>query len=156
MLAASLVILGICGVLFLKSQTDGGRLDPDLIFHDFKLRQSYLVEANEIIKDYPFGLGYEGYLEHQEIKENKYTLRLVHNLPYQIVLNYGIITFLFLLAIIDAYFMICKNNKKLFDVSNILLVLIFIHSLMDIDFSFLAIDNILIVLCMRNLINDKE
>ena len=106
------MILGLCGYKFLEMQTKGGRLDPDLILHDFKLRQSYLVEANEIIKDYPFGLGYEGYLEHQLIKENKYILRLVHNVCYQIVLNYGVITFILMLASICGYIMICKNNKR--------------------------------------------
>lgn len=152
-LFVSCLVVALLGLTFIKSYK--GRLDPDLILHDFKLRQSYIVEANEIIKDYPFGLGYEGYLEHQVIKENKYILRLVHNLPYQIVLNYGVVTFMLLLAIIEAYVLLCFRNKKLFDVSNIILVLMFVHSLLDIDFSFLAIDNLLIVLCMKNLFNEE-
>lgn len=154
------IILGIIlvigsFVLLLNNEKIKNRFNTDIILRDFKLRFSYLEEANEIIKDYPLGLGYEGYLNHQEIKENKYKLRLVHNMPYQIVLNYGIQTLILTIILFARYMFISFKNKKLFSYENIILYLFILHTLMDIDNSFLALDNYILMLAVRNIFDDR-
>lgn len=148
-----LIILSSCIVL--SNDKIKNRFETSTITRDINLRLSYLDEANDIIKDYPFGLGYEGYLNHQEIKENKYKLRLVHNMPYQIVLNYGVIMLVFTLIYFYMYIKKCIDNKKLINTENIILLLLLLHSLIDIGTSFLAIDNIVIMLITRNLYKEE-
>lgn len=150
-----LIIIAGCGFFKLvnKNEEINKRFQIETIIHDIKLRGSYLIEANEIIKEYPLGLGYEGYLKHQEIKENKYRLRLVHNMPYQITLNYGMVMLSFLAYCMYKYIVLMIKKKKLFNFINIILILTFLHSLVDIGTSFLVIDNLLILLLLRNIID---
>lgn len=139
----------------LNSEKILNRFKTSTITRDINLRLSYLDEANDIIKDYPVGLGYEGYLNHQLIKENKYKLRLVHNMPYQIVLNYGFIMLIVAIYYFIRYIMICIKNKKLISYENLILLLLLMHSMIDIGTSFLALNNIVIILITRNLIDEK-
>lgn len=151
----SLLLVSLLVIFVMNNDKLINRFKIDTIERDIKLRYSYLVEANDIIKDYPFGLGYEGYLKHNVIKENKYKLRLVHNAPYQIVLNYGFIMLALSLIYFVRYIYICARNKKLLSYENVIMLLVLLHSLIDIDMSFLVIPNILIMLAVRNLYPEK-
>lgn len=151
----SLLLVSLLVIFVMNNDKLINRFKIDTIERDIKLRYSYLVEANDIIKDYPFGLGYEGYLKHNVIKENKYKLRLVHNAPYQIVLNYGFIMLALSLIYFARYIYICARNKKLLSYENVIILLVLLHSLIDIDMSFIVIPNILIMLAVRNLYPDK-
>ncbi|MCQ2911650.1 MAG: O-antigen ligase family protein [Clostridia bacterium] len=151
----SLLLVSLLVIFVMNNDKLINRFKIDTIERDIKLRYSYLVEANDIIKDYPFGLGYEGYLKHNVIKENKYKLRLVHNVPYQIVLNYGFIMLALSLIYFARYIYICARNKKLLSYENVIILLVLLHSLIDIDMSFLVIPNILIMLAVRNLYPEK-
>lgn len=152
---AGVLLVSLLCIFILSSSKLTNRFKLDTITRDIKLRYSYLEEANDIIKDYPFGLGYEGYLKHNVIKENKYKLRLVHNMPYQIVLNYGFIMLLIAVIYFVRYIYLCARNKKIMSYENVILLLLLLHSLIDIDFSFLSISNITIMLCLRNIYPDK-
>lgn len=151
----SLLLVSLLVIFVMNNDKLINRFKIDTIERDIKLRYSYLVEANDIIKDYPFGLGYEGYLKHNVIKENKYKLRLVHNAPYQIVLNYGFIMLALSLIYFARYIYICARNKKLLSYENVIILLVLLHSLIDIDMSFIVIPNILIMLAVRNLYPEK-
>ena len=103
-----------------------------------------------IIKENPFGLGYEGYLTSQSVKENKYKLRLVHNFLLQWALNYGVITLFLGFAFIIYYIMKCKKQRKLLSIENIIIFLVLLHSMQDVSLSFLSVDNLVIFLAMKN------
>ncbi len=117
------------------------RIELDIMKRDMSLRLSYYKEAVELIRENPQGFGYEEYLRYQVRKEGKYRLRLVHNGLLQMCLNYGILSLILFTLLL--YLAIKKAGNTRGELMSYLLVLA--HSMVDITFSYISVNNILII-----------
>lgn len=134
----SLLILNASGI---KKETSN-RISEGTSSSEFQARLLYYEDAINIIKDHPLGVGYNGYIHIQKkYQTGVYGTRYVHNSFLQYALEIGIPGLMLFIIFLVGYFKDFKFNNE-----NIAFLTIIIHSIIDVDLSFLFIFNIMILL----------
>lgn len=111
-------------------------------------RLLYDRDAFQMIAAHPFGMGYYGYyFVQQEMQTGVYSVVNVHNEFLQIVLDIGIVP-----AILMYGAILCSIlSKNTLERNRVVLLVMFLHSLFDYDFQFLAMYFVLLLfLDVRN------
>lgn len=141
-LALTVVGVGICGTLLLRSEQQITFLGRDI--GSLFVRILYYKDAFPAILRHPFGLGYMGYRALETtFQTSRYTVSFVHNGLLQLLLDIGWIpTFLLLIAV-------CKTLlfSKTAPACKIVLLVLSAHCLIDFDLEFFLFWAILL-LCM--------
>lgn len=141
------IVLIVCFVLlfvgmytFTKMEK---RLNTDMASSsEFLTRLLYYTDALEMIKENPFGYGYEGwYYKQAEIQTGVYDTKYVHNSLLQVLLDVGIIPTIFLVILLASTFFGKKQNYF----SRIIMFLLIAHSMIDIDFEYIYFILILVI-----------
>ena len=105
-------------------------------------RLAYYRDALPQITKHPFGMGYLGYWYTQPMWQSAfYETRFVHSSLLQFALDIGILPALILSG--AGVYMILRKKTPLME--KIILILIFVHSLIDIDLEFMAL---IFVICL--------
>lgn len=134
-----ILIFLICFVIFFAGIYKYSNLDKRInteMFESGELltRLLYYNDGIKMVMKKPFGYGYMGYYYAQATEKTAvYDAKYVHNFVLQLLLDVGIISsiaFLFFLAVI-----FLKKDQTLF--SRFVIILIIVHSLIDIDFEYL-------------------
>ena len=113
-------------------------------------RLLYYSDAIKMIKDNPFGYGYEGwYYKQCEMQTGVYDTKFVHNSILQVILDVGIIPAIALIIMLSLTFFSKKQNAF----SRMMMLLILGHSLIDIDLEYVCFIILLIPLID---FNEKE
>lgn len=120
----------------------------------FTQRVYYTKDAMKIItsslKNTLFGTGGEGFKNTYElVKENNYSSTEVHNVYLQIFVESGAIGFILFFTIV---FFSIKNNKN--NIIKLLLVIIYVTSIFDLNFSYMLIMCIFAILL--GMLNGKD
>lgn len=130
-------------------------------------RFAFYKDAIEIIKqdeNLLFGIGGKGWkYKYLEVQSYEYISTDVHNYPLQILLEFGIVGFAFLVAIfivIIKELKICIKNKEFANISIICaLMCILIHSCLDYSMAFfyiMIIVRLLLAIISSNRVNEKQ
>ncbi len=111
------------------------RVNKDMLkSSEFVTRLLYYNDALRIIKDNPFGLGYDGwYYKQVEVQTGVYDTKFVHNSVLQVLLDVGIIPTITLFLMLGMTFFSKKQNTF----SRIMMLLILGHSLIDVDLEYI-------------------
>lgn len=119
------------------------RINTDMVTSsEFITRLLYYKDALKMIKENPFGYGYEGwYYKQAEIQTGVYDTKYVHNSFLQILLDVGIVPTVLLSIMLGMTFF----GKRQTYFSRIIMALIFIHSMIDIDFEYIYFILILVL-----------
>lgn len=113
----------------------------------------YYKDALNLLKDNIFGYGYMGYSYiYRTVQTANYATKFVHNDFLQIALDYGIIPMIIFLGAI-VYSVFSKKTDKL---QKIILIIMFLHMLIDFDLQFLVMFLILIAMQDLNKQKNKE
>lgn len=111
----------------------------------------YYKDALCLLRDNIFGYGYMGYSYiYPTVQTANYTVKFVHNDFLQIALDYGIIPMIIFVAAI-IYSVFSKKTDKL---QKIVLIIMFLHMLVDFDLQFLVMFFVLVA--MQDLSKQKE
>jgi hypothetical protein len=134
----TLIVLGaflltFCGAYFLFNMEK--RVNTEMLgSSEFVVRELYYIDAINIIKDNPLGLGYDGwYYKQVEAQTGVYDTKYVHNSVLQVLLDVGIIPALAIFIMIGISFF----NKKQTAFSRIIMILILGHSIIDLDLEYI-------------------
>ncbi len=128
----------------LDKRIDGKMLQSS----EFLTRLMYYQDAILLIKERPFGYGYEGfYYKQSETQTGVYDSKFVHNSVLQVLLDVGFIPCICLMVMVCFSFFDKKQTKK----NRLLMILIMGHSLIDIDLEYL-----IFVLMMILMIPEEE
>ncbi len=101
---------------------------------EFLTRLLYYNDALDMIKENPFGYGYEGwYYKQVEIQTGVYDTKYVHNSVLQVLLDVGIIPTIAIAVLLILTIFKTKMSLK----NRLILILILGHSLIDIDLEFM-------------------
>ncbi len=101
---------------------------------EFITRLLYYKDAFQMIKENPFGYGYEGwYYKQSEIQTGVYDTKYVHNSLLQVSLDVGILPTILLIILLASTFFSKRQNYF----SRIIMILIIGHSLIDIDLEYI-------------------
>lgn len=134
-----IIIIAFCflllfGGMYLFSKMEK-RVNKDMLeSSEFVTRLLYYNDAIKIIKDNPFGIGYDGwYYKQVEVQTGVYDTKFVHNSVLQVLLDVGII------PTIALFFMLIMTffNKKQNTFSRVIMLLILGHSLIDVDLEYI-------------------
>ena len=128
----SFIIL-FCGFYFFSNLEK--RVDTDMLqSSELITRLLYYNDAVKMIKDNPWGYGYEGwYYKQCELQTGVYDTKYVHNSVLQLMLDVGFIpAILLIFMLISSFF-----EKKQTTFSRVLMILILGHSLIDIDLEYI-------------------
>lgn len=105
-------------------------------------RLLYDRDALQMIAAHPFGMGYYGYyFVQQEMQTGVYSVVNVHNEFLQIMLDIGIVPAILMYGAILRS-MLSKNTSER---NKVVLLVMFLHSLFDYDFQFLALYFVLLL-----------
>ena len=105
-------------------------------------RLLYDRDALQIIAAHPFGMGYYGYyFVQQEMQTGVYSVVNVHNEFLQIMLDIGIIPAILMYGSIVRSIL----SKNIPERNRVILLVMFLHSLFDYDFQFLALYFVLLL-----------
>lgn len=132
--SASSIILGF-GLAILKQATLIGRLSESVqSASEFQTRLLYYQDAFHILMSKPWGLGYLGYFYYQRCVQtgSTYHVRYVHSSLLQMSLDYGLVAGLMLIGL--ALVLIFRGKK--YWPMNWILLLLFGHSMIDLDAQF--------------------
>ena len=151
-------VAGIAALLFFRPGSQGRFLTYSLSPETFYGRLLYYRDALPVILKHPAGLGYMGYFETQgSFQTGVYTVMHVHNDLLQIFLDAGWLPGI--LCAVSLVRMLTGGKKKKEAVHSMPLRMIVsaivLHSLLDFDLQFIAIDFILL-LCMTGSSTEKE
>lgn len=129
-------LVGVGYVLFTSDFQNIGRFfTTELNSSTFLGRLLYWKDGIRIMKEHPWGLGYEGYKYVQgRYQTGVYSVEFVHNDWLQIALDIGVIPVIVLIAAIIQSFI----SKKRGILEKIVLGLIVFHSFFDFDLQYLA------------------
>ncbi len=139
--AISFVLLFGGTYLFSKMEK---RLSADMFeSSEFVTRLLYYNDAIEMIKENPFGYGYNGwYYKQVEVQTGVYDTKFVHNSLLQVLLDVGVLpTIALCFMLIITFF-----GKKQTMFSRMIMILILGHSLIDIDLEYMYFLLLLIML----------
>ena len=111
------------------------RINADMVTSsEFITRLLYYKDALKMIKENPFGYGYEGwYYKQSEIQTGVYDTKYVHNSILQVLLDVGIIPTISLIILLVSTFFSKKQNCF----SRIIMLLIIGHSIIDVDLEYI-------------------
>lgn len=139
-LIMSFVLLFVSIYTFTKIEK---RINMDMATSsEFITRLLYYKDALKMIKENPFGYGYEGwYYKQAEIQTGVYDTKYVHNSFLQILLDVGIIPTVLLIIMLGVAFF----SKRQTYFSRIIMALILLHSMIDIDFEYIYFILILVL-----------
>ena len=126
--------LVIFGGIYAFSQIEK-RVNTEMLgSSEFTSRLLYYSDALNMIKDNPFGYGYEGwYFKQAEVKTGVYDTKYVHNSVLQVLLDVGIVPTIALFALLLFTFF----DKKQTALSRLIMILILGHSIIDIDLEYI-------------------
>ncbi len=120
----------------------------------FLSRLLYYKDASKMIIARPFGYGYGGYFFSQHFFQTgyDYSVRFVHSMPLQILIDYGLLGFAFFTTLIVSLFKNTKNEDRLIVIFVILYSLIDFHMQFDIFLIllFLFSNNKLKIIVIKN------
>lgn len=150
-LAGSIFFLGLIFLLFIFWQKDVGSIGriTKISLTDSMLlgRFLYAKDALVLLVRYPFGMGHMGYYYMEnEIQTGVYSVQYVHNDLLQIGLDIGWIPMLLYLGAV----IYCLSAKQINHDKKLILLVIFIHGLLDFDLAYGAI------LCIVFMIMDDQ
>lgn len=151
---AGFIILGVLVVALTDNfQTFGRFLTISLNSSTFLGRLLYYKDAIPVILKNPFGLGYYGYYFSQgTFQTGVYSVAYVHNSVLQLLLDIGFIpTIMFCVMLVHTFFSRNVKFKEKF-----VLLVIFLHSLMDFDLQFVSIYFVLILTLDFNFAKTKK
>ena len=150
-----IIIIALCflllfGGMYLFSKMEK-RVNKDMLeSSEFITRLLYYHDALKMIKDNPFGLGYDGwYYKQVEVQTGVYDTKFVHNSVLQVLLDVGIIPTVALIFMLGMTFFHKKQNAF----SRMMMILILGHSFIDIDLEYLYF--VLLLMCFIDF-NPKE
>ncbi len=109
---------------------------------EFITRLLYYKDSISLIRENPFGYGYEGwYYKQPEIQTAVYDAKYVHNSILQVALDVGLI------PVIAIFIMLLNTfcSKKQNSISRIIMLFILGHSLIDIDLEYIYFILILVL-----------
>lgn len=134
-----ILIFLICFVIFFagiyKYSNLDKRINKDMFqSSEFLTRLLYYYDGIKMFIKKPIGYGYLGYYYAQATEETAvYSAKYVHNFVLQLLLDVGVIPAIAFLMLLARIFL--KKDQTLF--SRFVIILIFGHSLIDIDFEYL-------------------
>lgn len=109
---------------------------------EWQSRLLYYIDSIQIIKENPFGLGYLGYYYVQKIYQSAiYHVKFIHSSILQIAIDIGILGAVIFVAIFIKFII----TKKVDIHDKLIMLVMFLHSIIDIDMEFPII---LIVICV--------
>ncbi|MBQ9280525.1 MAG: O-antigen ligase family protein [Clostridia bacterium] len=142
-LAITICFLALFIGVYLLSNMEK-RVDSNMLgSSEFITRLLYYKDALSMIKDNPFGYGYEGwYYKQVEVQTGVYDTKYVHNSILQVALDVGIIPMIVLFVMLVFHFF----DKRQTTFTRMMALLILGHSLIDFDLEYLYFIMILILL----------
>lgn len=154
MFSLFLIIILISLIIVAKTnnlQTIGRYLTISINSSTLWGRIIYYKDALKLIKNNIFGYGYMGYSYiYPTVQTANYSVLFVHNDFLQIALDYGIFAMLSFIGAI-LYSIFCKKTNK---IQKIILILMFLHMMIDFDLQFLVMFFVLIF--MQDLTRQKK
>jgi len=134
LISVSLSIIFLFGSIYLFSNMENRITTEMFSSSEFITRLLYYKDAIEMIKENPFGYGYEGwYYKQVEIQTGVYDTKFVHNSILQVILDVGIIPALALMILLVGTFFDKKQSVQ----NRLILLILLGHSLIDIDLAYL-------------------
>lgn len=136
-LAAFLMVILAVAVLLTGDSDSIGRITTFSLTDSTLIgRILYVRDALPLLLKHPFGMGYLGYYyTENEIQTGLYTVRYIHNDLMQIGLDIGWIPMgIYLAAVVKTLL-----SKTVSGTKKLILALIFVHSLLDFDYSYTVI-----------------
>ena len=148
----SVIIIALVVVAITNNFTTIGRfLTISLNSSTLWGRIIYYKDALILLKNNIFGYGYMGYsYMYPTVQSANYAVKFVHNDFLQVALDYGIIPML-IFSITIIYSIFSKQTNKM---QKIILIIMFLHMMIDFDLQFLVI--FLILVSMQDLTQQKK
>lgn len=149
---ATILIISVCiSVITNNFNTIGRYLTISINSSTLWGRIIYYKDALLLLKQNVFGYGYMGYSYiYPTVQTANYSVKFVHNDFLQIALDYGIIPMILFMASIIYSIFSKKTNKT----NKIILIIMFLHMLIDFDLQFMIMFYLLIL--MQDLTKQKN